>query len=185
LDNDGRITDADRTYLGDPNPDFTYGLQLSAAWKGFDVGMFFYGAQGKEAMNYVKWWTDFWPSFQGNKSKDLLYNSWTSSKTDAKVPIAENASNFSTNTVVNSYYLEDASFFRMKNLTIGYTLPGSLTQKIKIDKVRIYFQGTNLFTLTPYTGLDPELIGADTGRGVDEGIYPTVKQFLFGLNVNF
>jgi hypothetical protein len=73
----------------------------------------------------------------------------------------------------------------MKNLTIGYTLPGSLTQKIKIDKVRIYFQGTNLFTITPYTGLDPELIGADTGRGVDEGIYPTVKQFLFGLNVNF
>lgn len=185
LNGDGAITPDDRTFLGSPNPDFTYGIQLNAAWKGFDVGMFFYGAQGKEAMNYVKWWTDFFPSFQGNKSKDLLYNSWTSNKTDAKVPIAENASNFSNNTVVNSYYLEDASYFRMKNLTIGYTLPGSLTQKIKIDKVRIYFQGTNLFTLTPYTGLDPELIGADGAAGVDEGIYPTVKQFLFGLNVNF
>jgi TonB-dependent starch-binding outer membrane protein SusC len=185
IDGDGRITDADRTFLGSPNPTFTYGLQLNAAWKGFDLGMFFYGAQGKEAMNYVKWWTDFFPSFQGNKSKDLLYNSWSPTNTGAVTPIAENLSNFSNNAVVNSYYLEDASYLRMKNLTIGYTLPGNLTNKVKIDKVRIYFQGTNLFTITPYKGLDPELIGSDGFSGVDEGIYPTVKQFLFGLNVNF
>jgi TonB-linked SusC/RagA family outer membrane protein len=185
LDGDNKITDADRTFLGSPNPDFTYGLQLNAGWHGFDLGMFFYGAQGKEAMNYVKWWTDFFPSFQGNKSSDLLNNSWSTTNTGAKVPIAENASNFSNNTVVNSYYLEDASYFRMKNLTIGYTLPTSLSSKAKIDKVRVYFQATNLFTLTPYNGLDPELIGADGAAGVDEGIYPTVKQFLFGLNINF
>ena len=106
-------------------------------------------------MNYVKWWIDFFPSFQGNKSKDILYNSWTTSKTNAKVPIAENSSNFSNNNAVNSYYLEDGSYFRMKNLTIGYTLPASVLNKVKIDKARIYVQGTNLFTATKYSGLDP------------------------------
>jgi len=185
LNGDGAITPDDRTFLGSPNPDFSYGIQLNGAWAGFDLGLFFYGVAGREAMNYVKWWTDFFPSFQGNKSKDLLYNSWTPTNLNAKVPIATNASNFSTNTVVNSYYLEDASYFRLKNLTVGYTLPTNLTNRVKIDKVRVYFQATNLFTMTKYTGLDPELIGADDAGGVDEGIYPTVKQFLFGLNVNF
>ena len=182
---DGTVNDADRVFLGSPNPDFTYGLNINAAYKSFDMSMFFYGSQGNEIMNYVKWWIDFFPSFQGNKSKDLLYNSWTSSKTDAKVPIAENASNFSNNNAVNSYYLEDGSFLRMKNLTIGYTLPSSILNKVKIDKVRIYVQGTNLFTATKYTGLDPEIFGADDSFGVDEGMVRSPRQFLIGLNVNF
>jgi TonB-linked SusC/RagA family outer membrane protein len=185
LNNDGKISINDRTFLGDPNPDFSYGLQLNLRYSGFDAGMFFYGVQGRDAMNYVRWWTDFFPSFQGNKSKDLLYNSWTPNNKGAKTPINENVSNFSTNTQVNSYYLEDASYLRLKNLTIGYTLPSSIVNKAKIDKLRIYFQATNLFTITKYTGLDPEIIGGDDGFGVDEGIFPTVKQFLFGLNLNF
>jgi len=185
LNGDGAITPADRTFLGSPNPDFTYGLQLNAHYGGFDLGMFFYGVQGRDAMNYVKWWTDFFPSFQGNKSKDLLYNSWSPTNLGAKVPIAENTSNFSTNTQVSDYYLEDASYLRLRNLTLGYTLPSSLTNKAKIDKLRIYFQATNLFTITDYSGLDPEIIGGDDGYGVDEGIFPTVKQFLFGINLNF
>jgi hypothetical protein len=158
---------------------------LNARYAGFDLGVFFYGVQGRDAMNYVRWWTDFFPSFQGNKSKDLLYNSWTPNNTSARTPINENVSNFSTNTQVNDYYLEDASYFRLKNITLGYTLPTNLTNKVKIDKARIYFQATNLFTITKYTGLDPEIIGGDTGFGVDEGIFPTVKQFLVGLNINF
>jgi len=182
---DGKINDDDRVFLGSPNPDFTYGLNLNASYKNFDLGMFFYGTQGKEIMNYVKWWIDFFPSFQGNKSKDLLYNSWTSTKTDAKVPIAENASNFSNNSAVSSYYLEDGSYFRMKNLTVGYTLPTSLLNKVKIDRFRIYVQGTNLFTITKYTGLDPEIIGADDSYGIDEGLLRSTRQFLIGVNVNF
>jgi hypothetical protein len=182
---DGVISPTDRVFLGSPNPKFTYGLNLNGALKNFDVSLFFYGSQGKEIMNYVKWWTDFFPSFQGNKSKDLLYNSWTSTKTDAKVPIAENASNFSNNSAVNSYYLEDGSYLRMKNLTIGFTFPNSLLSKYKIDRLRIYVQGTNLFTITNYSGLDPELTGADDSFGIDEGILPTVRQFLVGINLNF
>lgn len=185
LDGNDTINDKDRTFLGNPNPDFTYGLQLSGAYKGFDIGVFFYGVQGRDAMNYVRWWTDFFPSFQGNKSPDALYGSWSEKNTGARTPIAENVSNFSTNAQVNSYYLEDASYLRMKNLTIGYTLPTSLTSRAKIDRLRFYFQATNLFTITKYTGLDPEIIGGDDGFGVDEGIFPTVKQFLFGINLNF
>ena len=184
-DGNGTITPADRVFLGSPNPDFTYGLNLNAAYKNFDVSMFFYGSKGNEIMNYVKWWVDFFPSFQGNKSKDLLYNSWTSSKTDAKVPIAENSSNFSNNNAVNSYYLENGSFLRMKNLTVGYTLPSSILNRLKIDRARIYLQAVNLFTITDYSGLDPETFGADDSFGVDEGLVRSPRQLLFGLNINF
>jgi TonB-dependent starch-binding outer membrane protein SusC len=181
---DGIIDSDDRTFLGDPSPDFSYGLQINMRYAGFDAGLFMYGVQGNEAMNYVKWWTDFYPSFQGNKSQDLLYNSWTPSNPGAKVPLNENVSNFSTNTQVNSYYLEDASYLRLKNLTIGYTLPAKMTNKYKIDKLRFYFQATNLFTITKYSGPDPQIIGNGDGFGIDEGVFPTVKQFVFGLNLN-
>ncbi len=185
INNDGIITPADRIILGSPNPDFTYGINLNASYKNFDISSFFYGSQGNEVMNYVKWWTDFYPSFQGAKSTALLNDSWTSSKKDATVPIAENASNFSNNGIVNSYYLEDASYFRLRNLSIGYTLPSSFLNKVKIDRMRIYIQGTNLFTITKYTGLDPEIIGADDSYGVDEGLLRAVRQIIFGVNVNF
>ena len=73
----------------------------------------------------------------------------------------------------------------MKNLMIGYTIPTSALSKFKIDRLRIYFQATNLFTITPYSGLDPEVVGGDTDSGVDEGIYPAIKQLLIGVNLNF
>ena len=184
-DGDGEITPADRVFFGDPNPDFTAGLNLNLSYSNFDLSAFFYGVQGKDAINYVKWWTDFYPSFQGGKSKDALYNSWLPSRPNAKVPIAENISNFSNNNAPNSYFLEDASYVRLKNLTIGYTLPASLTNRIKIDRLRIYAQATNLFTMTNYSGLDPEIGGDDRGFGFDAGVYPTVKQYFLGLNLNF
>lgn len=183
--NDKVIDDKDRVYFGNPNPKFSYGLNLDANYRQFDVSVFFYGAAGQDAINYVRWWTDFFPSFQGNKSTDILYNSWTPTNLNAKTPIAENVSNFSNNGVPNSYYLENASYLRMKNLQIGYTLGSNLTNRIKIDKVRIYLQATNLFTITKYTGLDPEIIGGTDNFGIDAGAYPTVKQYLLGVNVNF
>lgn len=187
LDADGNdtINSDDRVFFGDPNPKFTYGLNLDAAYKGFDLSVFFYGAAGKDAINYVRWWTDFQASFQGAKSPDALYNSWTPQNTNAKVAIQEESGNFSTNGIPNSYYLENASYFRMKSLTLGYTLPSSLLNRFKIDKLRIYVQATNLFTITDYSGLDPEIIGDDRGFGFDAGVYPTVKQYLVGLNLNF
>jgi TonB-linked SusC/RagA family outer membrane protein len=182
---DGAITDDDRVFFGNPNPDFTYGINLNASYKNFDLGVFFYGAEGKDVINYVRWWTDFVPSFQGAKSKDALYNSWTPQRPNAKVPIQEESGNRSTNGAPNSYYMEDGSFLRMKNLSLGYSLPSSLLNRFKVDRLRLYVQATNLFTITKYTGLDPEVTGGDTEFGVDAGNYPTVKQFFIGVNLGF
>jgi hypothetical protein len=126
VDGSGVIDPDDRTFIGTPHPDFTYGLNLDFGWKNFDLTALFYGSQGNDIFNYNKWWTDFWPSFQGQKSTDLLYNSWTPQRTDATVPKASNNSNFSTNTESTSYYVEDGSFFRLKNLQIGYNFPNSI-----------------------------------------------------------
>jgi hypothetical protein len=81
--------------------------------------------------------------------------------------------------------MENASFLRLKNLSLGYTFPNSLMSKIKVDRLRVYVQATNLFTVTKYSGLDPEIAGSDTAFGFDAGVYPTVKQFYFGVNLGF
>jgi hypothetical protein len=189
-DGNGEITPDDRVFFGSPNPDFTYGLNLNASYKGFDASVFFYGSAGKEAINYVKWWTDFVPSFQNAKSKAALYNSYVvggdaAKNAGATVAVQEESGNFSTNGIPNSYYVENASYFRMKNFTIGYTLPSSLVSKVKIDRLRFYIQATNLFTITDYSGLDPEIAGDDRGFGFDAGVYPAVKQIFFGINLGF
>jgi TonB-dependent starch-binding outer membrane protein SusC len=183
LDNNDEITPDDRTFIGDPNPKFTYGFNLGLTYKNFDISAFIYGSQGNDIFNWNKWWIDFWPSFQGQKSKALLNDSWTPSNTSATVPKASNTSNFSTNTVVCSYYIEDGSFARLKNLQIGYTFPKTLMDKIGVGSLRIYLQGVNLFTITNYSGLDPELGGDDRAFGSDTGNYPNVKQYLFGINL--
>jgi TonB-linked SusC/RagA family outer membrane protein len=190
------IDPGDRQILGNPNPKFTYGLNLGLTYKGLDLSAFFYGSYGGDIYNYNKWWTDFWPSFQGQKSQDLLYNSWTTTNTGASVPKASNTSNFSTNTASTSYYIEDGSYFRLKNLTIGYTIPESIMSKVKIKSLRVYVQAVNLFTITKYSGLDPELgsqttfnnssnsnVIDDRSAGIDYGNYPTARQFIFGLNL--
>ncbi len=186
IDASGAIDPDDRVYIGNPNPDFTYGLNLGLAYKGVDFSAFFYGSQGNEIFNYNKWWLDFWPSFQNQKSDDLLNNSWTPENPGATTPKASNKSNFSNNTQSVSYYVEDGSFFRLRNLQIGYTLPSDAIKTVGLSKARIYVQGVNLFTATKYSGIDPDVNnGGDTAFGVDFGNYPMVKQFLVGLNVSF
>jgi hypothetical protein len=129
---------------------------------------------------------DFWPSFQNQKSNDLLYNSWTPERTGATTPKASNKSNFSNNTQSVSYYVENGSFMRLKNLQVGYNFPKGLISKVGLNTARVYVQGVNLFTVKKYSGLDPDLnTNADTSFGVDQGAYPLVKQFIFGLNIGF
>jgi hypothetical protein len=182
-DGDGEITPDDRVHIGDPNPDFTYSLNLVLGYKGFDLTAFFYGSQGNDILNQNLWWLDFWQSFQGQKSSDLLYDSWTPDNTDARVPKASNDANFSTNQEFNTYYLEDGSFFRLKNLQIGYNF-GRVGNVF--DNLRVYVQGTNLFTITKYSGLDPELYQPnETVFGVDQGNLPASKQFIVGVNLGF
>ena len=191
INGDKKIDANDRTIIGDPNPDFTYGLNIGAEYKALDVTLFFYGVAGKDAFRFTKWYTDFSSGFPGGRSKRSLYESWLpdGSRPNATTPVQEAtiaASGFSTSGVVNSYYVEDASYFRLRNMQIGYTIPAAVTNKIKIAKARIYVQGTNLFTVTKYTGLNPDIISNDDrAASVDIGAYPTVRQFLFGMNITF
>lgn len=183
VNGDGTIDPTDRKYIGNPNPKFTYGFNVGLNYKGFDLSAFLYGSQGNDIFNFMKWWVDFWPSFQNNKSQDLLYRSWTPTNTNTNIPKASNHSNFSNNTVSSSYYIENGSFARLKNLQLGYTIPESMLSKVNVKGLRVYVQGINLFTLTKYSGMDPEIGGNDRAFGVDHGNYPNVKQLIFGINL--
>lgn len=186
IDNDGVITPEDRAIFGDPNPDFTYGLNLKVGYKNFELEAFFYGSQGGDIINYTRWFTDFYSTFQGSAlSERALYNSWSPTNPGGTTPILEDASNFSTSGIANSYYMEDGSYFRARNIQFGYTLPEGVVERYGIDKLKIYVQATNLFTITDYSGLDPAVSGVDTNFGVDYGNYPFVKQFLVGVNLAF
>ena len=192
LDANGRMTfagdtdgDGDvRNVIGSPHPDFTYGINLNLGYQGFDVAAFFNGSQGNDIYNYNKVFTEFGLFFLGNRSANVL-NAWTPSNTNTDVP-ALSASYPLEETAPNSYLLEDGSFFRLKNLQIGYTLPDSAIGSIGADSIRIFLQGTNLFTITDYSGYDPEIIqNNNLNLGVDRRVYPFSKTFTIGTNIKF
>jgi TonB-linked SusC/RagA family outer membrane protein len=191
---DGKVDDLDRTFIGDPNPDFTYGLNLSFSYKNFDFSAFFFGSQGNDIYNQTLYYTDFPDFFKGGIRREAAVNSWTAENTDAKIPALRIAGSQWTDGVTNSYFISDGSYFRCKQMQIGYTFPSSKLSRIGIDRLRIYVQGTNLFTLTNYNGLDPELqtppdsngnITNITGYGLDQGNYPHTPGYLVGINLNF
>jgi TonB-linked SusC/RagA family outer membrane protein len=190
VNGDGTIDQNDRTWIGNPNPKLTYGFNLSATWKNFDFSAFFYGSYGNDVFNYVKYWIDFPQVFEGNVSKDLIQNSWSPTNLNPKYPQITNAGSFSNANVVNSWYVEKGSYLRLKSLNIGYSISPAILKHAGIDRFRIYVQGANLFTITKYTGLDPELQGSNlsdqTNFGIDLGNYPAnQKTFIVGLNVTF
>ncbi|HEX2974995.1 MAG TPA: hypothetical protein VHO68_03585, partial [Bacteroidales bacterium] len=180
---DNIINSDDRVVLGSPNPDFTTTFDLELAYKRFDLSGLFYWSQGNEIFNFTKWWNDFWPSFSGQKSKRLLYDSWTEQNKNTSVPKASNTSNFSTNTVINSYYIEDGSYLRLKTIRLGYSFNEASLRKARISSLYLYLQAVNLFTLTKYSGLDPEIGGDATAFGIDKGNYPNTTQFMIGLRL--
>ena len=190
VNGDNQITSDDRTWIGNPNPDFTYGLYISLSYKSFDFSTMLYGSQGNRDFNYIKYWTDFPQVFAGAMSNDVALNSWTPNNLGAKIPQLTTAANFSTSGSVNSFYVEDGSFLKCKQMQIGYSLPGSFLSKYKIDRFRIYVQAANLFQITKYTGLDPELTSSDrynnSNFGIDFGNYPAnQKMYLVGVNLSF
>ncbi|EIJ40273.1 TonB-linked outer membrane protein, SusC/RagA family [Galbibacter orientalis DSM 19592] len=185
INGDNIVNADDRTFLGNPNPDFTYGLNIELLYKNWDFSMFLYGSQGNDIWNNVRWWTDFYSSFQGAKSHTALYDSWTPQNTNASAPIQETTGSTSSAGVPNSYFVEDGSYLRAKQMQLGYSLPSSLLEKINLTKLRLYAQMVNAFTITSYSGLDPEISGGSVNFGIDEGAYPNQRQLLFGLNVIF
>jgi hypothetical protein len=198
---DGVINTNDLSIIGNPHPDFTYGININVNYKGFGLTLFGQGVSGNEIFNYVKYWTDF-PTFKGNRSTRMLYESWRPGKTDAVLPQLVTSDQVSI--LPSTYYLESGSYFRFKNIQVSYSFPQALVSKIGLSSLRVYVQGQNLITITNYSGMDPEINlrnhtigndrvagtysytpGGDRQIGVDGGAYPVAKQYLIGLNVTF
>ncbi|MEM8965805.1 MAG: TonB-dependent receptor [Bacteroidota bacterium] len=190
LDGDGEITPEDRTYLGDPVPDFNGGINIKLNYRNWELTTFMTMFLGLQNYHFAKWFTDFYPSFtgaaKGNRVKDSFIPTELGGNGGNTVPIYENVSNFSTNTESNSYYVENGDYARLMNLQIGYNFPASVLDRVGIDRAKVFLQGTNLFTITSYQGIDPGVGGAaDTSFGIDEGNPPVTRGFNIGLQLGF
>ncbi|HTF27936.1 MAG TPA: hypothetical protein VK625_03780, partial [Flavitalea sp.] len=182
---DGLISDADRTWIGNPHPDFTYGLNINLGYKNFDMTMFFQGVQGNDMISFVRRLTDF-NELGNNRSLRMLNQSWTPDNPNAILPILDASD--SRSLLPSSYFVEDGSYLRMKVLQIGYALPAKMLTRIGLGRVRIYVQAQNLFTITNYSGLDPEVnftgSGTTSQMGIDQGVYPASKIYQMGINIS-
>jgi TonB-dependent starch-binding outer membrane protein SusC len=186
VNGDGRITPDDRTFLGSPVPSFTGGFNFTIGYKNFDMSAYFYGTYGNEIWAQWRWFTDFFPTFEGAAISTRLLDAWTPTNLNATVPVVDRTANFSTSGVANSYYVVDGSYLRLQNLTVGYTMPKDLLQRWKLERLRVFVSGNNLLTLTGYDGLDPMVGGSvDTAFGIDVGNYPVTRQYTVGVNLNF
>lgn len=191
INGDGKINASDRTFIGSPHPDLLASLNVSLTYRNLDFTAFFYSSIGNEIFNNTKYFTDFW-LFEGNRSSRLRDNSWEPGKKGATLPILDYQDGVS-GTAPSTYYVEDGSFLRLKNLMIGYTLPSNWMQKATIQRLRVYAQAENLLTFTKYSGLDPEFTnrnvgggsGADLSKGIDGGGWPTTLRLLLGVSVAF
>lgn len=190
VNGDGTINDEDRTFIGSPHPDFTYGINMNFGYKNWDMSLFFSGVQGRDAYNYSKIFTDFPTFFNGNRSTRVL-DAWTPQNTNTSIP-ALSSTITNNESSPNSYFVEDASYFRLKNLQIGYTLPDTILDKIGMNQIRLYVQASNLFTITGYNGMDPEIPILVAGgsvdnltQGVDTAPYPLAQIYTFGVNLKF
>lgn len=182
--NDGEIDSKDKTYIGSPIPDFTYGITFSANYKFIDFSMFFQGVYGNEIFNGNKYYTE--GNGYYNLSKDMV-DSWNGDGTSNDLPSINGSSN---NLRISTRYIEDGSYLRLKNIQIGFSLPEKLISKISVQKARIYIGATNLLTFTKYEGFDPEVgTGLDPNAyldiGIDRGTYPQPRTYLIGLNLKF
>jgi TonB-dependent starch-binding outer membrane protein SusC len=179
---DGIINDDDRKFMGSQLPKITYGLNMGINYKNFDFAMQWQGVYGTKIFNAFKS-TTLTASEQGyNMSRDIL-KAWSSSNMNSNIPVISATDlnkNFQT---TSDWFLEDGSYLRLKNITIGYTLPASVFNKLGIDdtKLRFYATAENLLTFTKYKGMDPEV----GNYGVDVGKYPVSRTFILGLNLNF
>ncbi|WP_231582663.1 TonB-dependent receptor [Pedobacter sp. BMA] len=180
MNGDGSIDGKDRYFAGSAYPDFSYGLSFNANYKNFDFNIMAQGVQGNKLFNAVKRTTYSASGPSYNKLVGIL-DAWSPENPNGKVPIIS-TSDANGNFNASDFYIEDGSYLRIRNVTLGYSLPKSLTSKIRTGAVRIYATANNLFTITDYSGFDPE-IGL-SNNGLDVGKYPQARSFMLGLSVN-
>ena len=180
----GYIDAADQTYIGSPHPDFTGGLNIDLGYGGFDLNLFFYGSYGNDMINYHRRSLDY-GSFNVNRSRDALYNSWGSpyldNNADAKLAIQDMHTG---SQLPSTHYIEDGSFLRLQNLRLSYSVPERYSTRMQIQRLRLFAQVTNLFTITNYSGLDPDLDLWGGHMGIDQGSWPTPRRIMIGVNLN-
>ena len=190
LDGDGRITDADRTIIGNPHPDFTYGFSGSIGYFGFDLSVDFQGVQGGDIFNATKYFLD--GGYLNSNMSTRRLDAWSPQNSGSDQP-ADGGREFNkgAESAIHSGFLEDGSYLRLKNITLGYTLPQKAVDKIKFNSIRVYGQVQNAFTWTKYSGFDPE-IGTNEDLNyqgpefaIDRGAYPQARTILLGLNIEF
>ena len=194
INNDGEINDDDRTIIGNPHPDFVYGINLNLAYQNFNLNIFGNGVQGNDVYNYVRYFADF-NTFQGNRSTRALNEAWQPSNPsapraqwvaanpNATSPIMDANDQISSRT--SSYLIEDASYFRLRNIQLTYSFDDAINTALGISGGQVYLQGQNLFTITNYSGLNPEIqTGNDIQLGYDGGFMPVSKTLIIGLNIS-
>lgn len=182
ISGDGKFTTAlDRTIIGNTQPDYILGITNTFAWKGFDLSILFQGVFGNQILNANKQTLELFNG-QQNASTAAL-DRWTPENPSATTPRAK----LDPAPVFSDRYVEDGSFLRLKNLTLGYTLPASITGRARLSNVRIYLIAQNLLTWTEYTGFDPEVTSGNNTvqQGTDSGIYPVSRTISGGLSLTF
>lgn len=178
INGDGKITTADRGMIGNPTPDFTYGLSLGLNYKNFDFGIDFMGVSGNEIF---RTWDNYnWTQFNYMESRLGRWHGEGTSNTEPILDITHTVNNQNS-----TYYIEDGSFFRIRNVQLGYTFTQSMLQKLRMKALKIYINAQNLKTWKNNTGYTPELGGDATAFGVDNGSYPMPAVYTFGLNITF
>ena len=200
----GYVDENCKEYIGNPWPKMTYGINLAAQWRGFDLSAVFQGAAGFQIYNAVKAYTQTFAT-DGNTTMDIYKCSFFGDNgltdqprcgmiSDSGAWVGDPSKNYST---INSFWVEDGDYLKCKNLVFGYTLPENITRKAYIQKLRVYFSASNLFTITKYSGIDPEIGGTSTqasnlagtsmtARGVDTyNRYIPSRMFSFGLDLTF
>ncbi len=184
---DGVVSDSDRAYIGNPNPKFVFGFTNNFSYKNFDLTVFLQGSYGNDIFNYVRVWGERMTTISGNQMMSVQ-NRWTPENTNTKMPRYANGDP-NNNERVSDRFVEDGSYLRIQNVSLGYTFPHKLLSPVRfVTTLHLYFSIQNLYTFTKYSGLDPE-IGSYNGKpllsGVDVGRYPVPRTFTGGVNIEF
>ena len=185
INGDGVINDNDRTKIGDPHPDLIFGINLNMGYKNWDMSMFWNGSMGNDIFDYTALYYETPYFFNGGRSTRVL-DSWSPTNTGAELPALSETILNNEFTSANSFFVRDGSYLRLRTLQIGYTLPDTIASKLGASSARVYYNGTNLLTLTDFTGLDPEVPrGGALDIGVYSAQYPTNSASSLGINIKF
>ena len=186
VDGDGKVNANDRTFIGNPHPDLTGGFNIGLQWKDFDLSTYLYYSLGNDVYKHYEYYT-LWGNLGNVYSYDRIEKAWSPSNPNGTLPLWVYGDTHAENTQSHSNYVTDGSFLRMQTLTLGYSLPKKLVSKLTLSRIRFYVQLSNLFTITGYDGLDPEVnrVDSDMNKGIDYGAYGMPRQYLFGVNIDF